>query len=177
MPLVVFCRISDAMELNLLVAELDKRGFIQHNGKNVVPHRINDVPSFEVYDRKSKPVPTQPLVTLQASGTFSMNRPAYEALGSPDAVDLLYDRGEKIVGFRTSDPESPRSYPIRPQPNSLNFQTGGRAFCTYFNIPTGKARRFAAEMIGDVLAVDLKEEPLAVGRRTHEAFRKATEAE
>lgn len=122
------------------------------------------MPNFEVFDRKSKPVATQPLVTLQASGTFSMSRAAYEALGSPEAVDLLYDREERIVGFRPAEKEDAHSYPIKPQQNSLNYQTAGRAFCTYYNIETGSARRFAAKMFGDVLAIDLKESSQTVSR-------------
>lgn len=122
------------------------------------------MPNFEVFDRKSKPVATQPLVTLQASGTFSMNRAAYEALGNPEAVDLLYDREERVVGFRAADKEDAHSYPIKPQQNSLNYQTAGRAFCTYYNIETGSARRFAARMFEDILAIDLKESSQTVSR-------------
>lgn len=121
------------------------------------------MPNFEVFDRKAKPKVGQPLVTLQASGTFSMNEAAYEALGSPEEVDLLYDSAERIVGFRPAE-ESPHSYPIKPQQNARTYQTGGRAFCSYYGIETGKARRFSGEMIGDVLAIDLKESGQAVGR-------------
>ena len=121
------------------------------------------MPNFEVFDRKAKPKVGQPLVTLQASGTFSMNEAAYEALGSPEEVDLLYDRGEQIVGCRPAK-GSPHSYPIKPQQNARTYQTGGRAFCSHYGIGTGLARRFAAGMIGDVLAIDLKETGQAVGR-------------
>jgi len=119
---------------------------------------------WEVYDRKAKPRVTEPHVTLQASGTFSMNAAAYEALGSPDAVDLMYSRSDKVVGFRPSEPGAPHSYPIKPQQNARTFQTGGKAFCTYFGIPTGQARRFAAKMVEGVLEVDLKGDAVAVGR-------------
>ena len=122
------------------------------------------MPNFEVYDRKSKPVVTQPLVTLQASGTFSMNRAAYEALCSPNAVDLLYDSEERIVGFRAAEEEDPHSYPIKPQQNSLNYQTAGRAFCNYYGIEIGTARRFAAKMFDDILAIDLNDSYQIVSR-------------
>lgn len=122
------------------------------------------MPNFEVFDRKAKPKATQPLVTLQASGTFSMNEASYEALGEPDEVELLYDPDEQIIGFRAASETSPHSYPIKPQPNGRTYQTGGRAFCSHYGIETGQARRFAADMIDGVLAIDLKGEAKIVGR-------------
>lgn len=122
------------------------------------------MPDFEVFDRKAKPKAAQPLVTLQASGTFSMNEASYEALGEPDEIELLYDREEQIVGFRAASESSPHSYPIKPQPNGRTFQTGGRAFCSHYGIETGAARRFAADLMGDILAIDLKGEAKIVGR-------------
>lgn len=122
------------------------------------------MPDWKVYDRKSKPRVTQPLVTLQAAGTFSMNEAAYEALGRPEQVDLLYSEEERLIGFRAADDTSPHSYPISPQPNGRTYQTGGKAFCSYFGIETGTARRFAAKMIDDVLSIDLNDSAIPVGR-------------
>ena len=116
------------------------------------------MPRWEVFDRKAKPLISHPLVTLQASGTFSMNEASWEALGKPEQVELLYDREEQIIGFRAATEKSPHSYPIKPQQNGRTFQTGGRAFCRHYGIETGKARRFAGEMIDGVLAIDLKGE-------------------
>jgi hypothetical protein len=122
------------------------------------------MPNFEVFDRKAKPRVTQPLVTLQSAGTFSLNEASFEALGEPDEVELLYDPGEQIVGFRPAGETSPHSYPIKPQPNGRTYQTGGRAFCSHYGIETGTARRFAGEVMGDILAIDLKGEAKIVGR-------------
>jgi len=33
-------------------------------------------------------------------GTFTLNKAAYLALGQPEAVQLLYDRDERVIGFR-----------------------------------------------------------------------------
>ncbi len=122
------------------------------------------MPNWEVFDRKARPSVKQPLVTLQGSGTFSMNEASYNAVGRPDQVELLYDKKDQIIGFRPAGEKSPHSYPIKPQQNGRTFQTGGRAFCRYYGIETGKARRFAAEMIDGVLAIDLKGPARATGR-------------
>ncbi len=87
-----------------------------------------------------------------------MNEASYNAVGRPDQVELLYDKKAKIIGFRPASDKSAHSYPIKPQQNGRTFQTGGRAFCSYYGIEIGKARRFAAEMIDGVLAIDLKGE-------------------
>lgn len=121
------------------------------------------MPTWETFDRKSKPKVREKLVTLQASGTFSMNEAAYEAIGRPEQVDLLYAEDEQMVGFRPAE-GSPHSYPIKKQPNGRSFQTGGRAFCTHYGIETGKARRFAAELVDGVLAISLKDSGEEVGR-------------
>lgn len=107
------------------------------------------------------------LVTLQASGTFSMNETSYEAIGRPEQVDLLYDAGEQMVGFKPAE-GSPHSYPIKQQQNGRSFQTGGRAFCSAYGIDTTKARRFSAELIEGVLAIDLKNAGKEVGRNGRE---------
>ncbi len=116
------------------------------------------MPNWEVFDRKARPAGLQPLVTLQGSGTFSMNEASYNAVGRPDQVELLYDKKDQIIGFRPASEKAPHSYPIKPQQNGRTFQTGGRAFCSYYGIEIGKARRFAGEMIDGVLAINLKGE-------------------
>jgi len=116
------------------------------------------MPDWEVFDRKARPSVKQPLVTLQGSGTFSMNEASYNAIGRPDQVELLFDKKAQIIGFRPASDKSPHSYPIKPQQNGRTFQTGGRAFCAYYGIEIGKARRFAAEMVDGVLAINLKGE-------------------
>lgn len=121
------------------------------------------MPKWETYDRKSKPKVDEPLVTLQASGTFSMNEASYEAIGRPEQVDMLYAPDEQMVGFKPAE-SSPHSYPIKQQQNGKSFQTGGRAFCNYYGIGTGKARRFAGEVVDGVLAITLTEEGQEVGR-------------
>jgi hypothetical protein len=126
--------------------------------------RSVDMPNWEVFDRKARPSVKQPLVTLQASGTFSMNEASYDAIGRPDQVELLYDKDERIIGFRPATDESPHSYPIKPQQNGRTYQTGGRAFCAYYDIEHPKARRFGGELIDGVLAINLKGEATSAER-------------
>ncbi len=119
---------------------------------------------WKLFDRKSQPKTREPRVTLQASGNFSFNEVAYEALGSPEFVEMLYHEGDKLIGFRAATEKSAHAYPIGPQANARTFQTSGKAFCSAFGIETGTARRFAPKVEGELLVVDLKGEAKNVSK-------------
>ena len=55
---------------------------------------------FEIYKRQRAPASIEPAVTIQKRGTFSLNSAAYAVLGSPKAVELLYDRERELIGLR-----------------------------------------------------------------------------
>jgi hypothetical protein len=99
------------------------------------------------------------VVTLQASGIFAMNQAAVEALGQPKSVVLLYDRNAKVVGFRPADPSVKHAYALRKDARSPSSLVTGRAFCRAHAIPTDRGRRYKAMMQGDVLTIDLNDEP------------------
>jgi hypothetical protein len=114
-------------------------------------------PQFEVFRKGSGPRTTQPRMTIQKGGTFSLNRAAYSALGGPEAVELLYDPASRIIGLRRASALERHAFPIRAVGRGNTFALSGRAFCTYYGIPTAEARRFYARPLGDVLTVDLAE--------------------
>lgn len=121
--------------------------------------------NFEEFDRKSSPVVTTPLITLQKRGNFGVNRAAYEAMGQPEAVKLLYDKDQQVIGIQpTEDPAARNAYTVRKQPNSDSWLFAGVAFAHKYEIPLGETRRWRAKMHGDILTVDLKQEPVASWR-------------
>lgn len=119
---------------------------------------------WTLFDRKAQPKTREPRVTLQASGNFSFNEAAYDALGRPEFVEMLYHEQEQLIGFRAATEKSAHAYPIGPQANSRTFQTSGRAFCTAFGIETGAARRFAPKVEDELLVVNLKDEAKNVSK-------------
>jgi hypothetical protein len=120
------------------------------------------VPNFSTFDRRSVPVTAVPLITLQARGNLSLNRKAYQELGEPETVELLYDEQQKIIGLHPVDPSIPHAYPVREMgTRGSNYYIAGKAFCDFYGIETGVARRYMAHMYpGDVLGIDLREKPL-----------------
>ena len=128
---------------------------------------------FEIFARGSAPKPTHPFVTVQRRGLLSFNRAAYDALGAPKAVMLLYNRAQRIIGFRASDPGDPRSYPVRQQgTNGSTFLVAGAAFTSHYDIKTQEARRYQATLKGDMLTIDLNDDaPIVSGPRSKDRER------
>ena len=136
----------------------------------------NQLPDdIEVFDKRKAPVVETPQVTEQANGNFSINRPAYEALGEPEGLEFLYSQKTATLGFRAADPNLPHAYRIRKQQNSLNYQFAGIAFHTHYGLPTGTAKRFRARMVGDVLVVNLRETAQDVSHPRRSATKKGGE--
>ena len=115
------------------------------------------MPNFEKFRRykiTSEPVP---MVAVHVRGLFALNEVAYDALNRPEAIELFYDRDEKVIGFKGAKRGSPDSYAVRHH-TKHSYQVEGRSFMKFYELPEDAAgRRHKAEMIGDILAVDLKQ--------------------
>jgi hypothetical protein len=62
--------------------------------------------AFEVYDRKNlhtAPSKLDPVGTIRSNGDLTISPEAYELMGEPKQVELLYDPQNKIVGMRESE--------------------------------------------------------------------------
>jgi hypothetical protein len=98
-----------------------------------------------------------------------LNQDAYEALGRPEAVELLFDRDEQMMGFRSVPKSVSHAYAVRPQRNASSLLVSGRAFNQFYGIEIDEARRHPATMVGDVLAIDLKDGAAVRGRSRRKA--------
>lgn len=129
-------------------------------------------PQFEVFTYKNaRRLDDGPALTIGQRGTITLNRSAYEALGKPAEVDLLFDPEARIVGIRPSKGEF--GYKVRRtrstgQPASI----GGRAYTQHYEIPTQPARRYPAQVDDGVLCaalsdgVEVTSNRSGTGRRT-----------
>lgn len=125
---------------------------------------------FEVFDKRMTPLAKAPSVTIQRKGIISINRAAYALIGSPKAVELLYDKDRHIVGLRASDDSVPHAYEVRAQSSAK--ETGplivaGTAFTSFYGIDTTTSKRWTPYMEADVLCIDLSSKGVEiVGNRT-----------
>lgn len=112
---------------------------------------------FEEFDKRAAMASKSPFVTIQRRGPLSLNKAAYAAMGEPEAVTLLYDREEKLIGLKSVSLTNPRALPVRPQgPNQNTYMIAGRAFAQHYDLDTSVARRYAVEMRDGLLVLDLK---------------------
>lgn len=113
---------------------------------------------FETFKRNRMPSTGKPAVTIQKRGALSLNTAAYEALGCPKHVALLYDRDEQLIGMRRVNATTPHAYVVRGVGNNqATHVVSGKAFLSYYGIPREVARRWTAQIEDDLLVVDLKQ--------------------
>jgi hypothetical protein len=112
---------------------------------------------FEVFDKRAATATKSPMVTIQRGGHFSLNKPAYQAMGEPETVELLFDREERLVGFRPISSTSPRGFPVKPQgkKSPTTFMVAGKAFAKHYELDVSTARRYGVEMKDGILVLDL----------------------
>jgi hypothetical protein len=120
--------------------------------------------NFESFSRRMMPLKAQPLVTIQKRGAISLNRSAFAALGSPDAVELLFDRDASLVGLRPIDARAENAYQVRPASGTASgpWVVSAMAFTKFYEIDTTQTRRWTAYLQDGVLCADLTCPGLAV---------------
>lgn len=114
--------------------------------------------NFEIFTKRLSPLRKIAGVTIQKRGGITLNALAYDMLGSPKAVELLYDRDLDVVGMRAVDESVPHSYVLRKQGAKVNgpMVFAGRAFTQYYNIDTSVARRWVPTVENGILCIDLR---------------------
>ncbi len=111
--------------------------------------------NFQSFDRRTAPATSRPMATLQRGGLLSLNRAALISLDNAEAVELLYDEDAHAVGLRPIDINDMKAYPIRKQPASNSYLVSLTRLCTYYEIDTPVARRYAPELYDDILVIEL----------------------
>lgn len=114
--------------------------------------------AFETFKRQRLTPSGEPLITIQKKGIFSLNRAAYEALGTPDAVELLYDRGARLIGIRKVSKSVGHAYTVRAFGKSgMSWLVTGTAFLNYYDIAARDPVRRHARVEKDMLIIDLND--------------------
>lgn len=128
---------------------------------------------FERFDKRHTPIAGSPFVTIQRGGrVMTINRAAYEILGEPDAVELLFSKKHRIIGLREVSKTEPFAFPLRAQGRKgtqpSNYLVAVQAFTKHYGIDTSVAMRYPAEMQYDTLTIDLSKGAVATGPRAQD---------
>jgi len=127
---------------------------------------VADLSGFETFTKRMVPLGKSPYVTIQKRGLLSFNKAAHVALGEPAAVELLYNRTDRVIAVRGVDGDVPHAYKFRHlggrKSDPTTFIVGATAFTNHYNIPTEVSVRRPATNEEGVLLIDLKDEGAVV---------------
>lgn len=145
-----------------------------------------ELEGFETFVKGLSTRSRRPTVTIQRRGVMSFNPAAYEALGSPEAVEFLYNPTRKVIAIRPVD-ASQVSHAV------IFRGVGGKAaakrgtgamilaaiaFCQTYDIDTTESIRRDVTVQDDVLFIDLNDPGVVIrGNRGSRASRTAADDE
>ena len=108
------------------------------------------MPNFELFERTNARVAKEPTLTVTVRGTLNLNEPAFTALGTPEAVVLLYAREDAIVGLRPAGRETENAYVVGVLGKDGKSRTiVAREFCTWIEADLSAARRYPLTVDAD----------------------------
>lgn len=122
--------------------------------------------AFEVYDRKnlhSIAPKLEPVGTIRSNGDLSLSPEAFELMGEPDSVELLYDPQNKIVGIRQSDEY--HAYRISRHPSGWKL-ISARSMLAFYGISTAESTRYSVVLRDGMAQINLRKPIKVVARRT-----------
>lgn len=87
---------------------------------------------------------SEPRVTIGPKGIIYLNRVAFEAIGSPAAVELMFDGNRRIIGVKPTDPARRNAFPLKPHGtrNGTYRHISAAAFCHHFRLETRETLLF-----------------------------------
>ncbi len=128
---------------------------------------------FERYRRTNPPAPKGPFVTVHKRGNISFNRSAFELLGEPEALELLFSKPDRVIGLKAAPPGGPYSFAVKGAPGRTpgskpsSYRVNCISFVNHYGIDHGVSRRYEAEPREDgILVVDLKQDGVEVSPTT-----------
>lgn len=82
-------------------------------------------------------------VTMSPKGELYINEKAWDALGRPAFVELMFDRGRRMIGLAAADPRfNPEAFPVIHKSGTKGKIIRASAFCTHFLIKMARTGLF-----------------------------------
>ena len=96
-----------------------------------------------------------PRVAINTSGHISFNSTAFQGLGNPKAVILLFDKASQAVGLKPRSDKVRHAYPVRRPYNSESYIIRAKAFLKYYDIDASRTLAFKPQVEDGVLIFEL----------------------
>ena len=95
-------------------------------------------------------------VSLNTRGVFTLNQIAFDEIGNPVAVEMLYDREARLIGLKPSTLEVEYAVKVRQQGKNKSYLIGAKSFCQYYKLDVTDTIRFTDIDLEDgMLVLDL----------------------
>jgi hypothetical protein len=92
-------------------------------------------------------------VSLNQRGIFSLNKKVFAELDQPEAVELYFDKINKLIGIKPSKLDSKYSYPVKQAGAANSWVVRASAFLTYYNIKITGTMMFPSPTMEDGMVV------------------------
>lgn len=119
---------------------------------------MSEHPTFETFTRRKWVTSRTPFVSVYRSGVLGLNHAAYETLGRPPAVLLLFEREGKRIGLRPTTLDVDDAFRVRKQVAAKSYLISAQPFLQLYGISDGTTRRLPAALHDGLLVVSLREE-------------------
>ena len=73
-------------------------------------------------------------VTMGRDGAMYMNEKAWDALGRPEAIEMMFDKTRRMIGLAAASVDLPEAFPVKPKKGASGKIISANAFCTHFLI-------------------------------------------
>lgn len=99
----------------------------------------------------------EPRITLGPKGTIYMNRFAFDALGGPAAVEILFDGNRRVIGLKPTDPRKRNAFVIKDHGTGNYKRLSISSFCQHVRIKMDRTYMFdGVELTDDgVMLLDM----------------------
>ena len=81
-------------------------------------------------------------VTINYKSSLMLNRAAFEAIGRPAAVELLFDQTYGIIGVKPVRPDAHNAFPVKPILRGSYRRINAVSFCLHFELRIEKTMLF-----------------------------------
>lgn len=135
---------------------------------------------FEIFTASNARAGKVATATLQKRGILAFNSVAFEQMGEPEAVELLYNPSTQIIAVRPTDPLTvSHASAVRSSGSGENKTRllSATAFVKYHGIDVSETVRRDIKVVDRVAFIDLKEQGSVVtgNRRKSESETTASE--
>lgn len=110
---------------------------------------------FEIYVKGSTPPTRGPRISILKRGAISFNEAAFGMLGSPGAVQLLFNPESRVAGVRAVEEQHPSAHPVRTNQGARSYVVGCGGFLQHFSIPYDHSRRYTPRFEANTLFIDV----------------------